>query len=153
MGWQLLATVSICTLALSGGAMLGSAGSPRLRAVGALLSLVTAIALAGGIFYVWREYDVAFKVSHLRKAIGGVVLLSAGAGVALARWPRGLSRLAAGMLIVSSVATVVALYIGLRYEAVKPDELPVPFWLFVGLAFVVQSLWGWLLLPISSRLR
>ena len=150
-GWEALTTTAICVLAFCGGTLITRGSNPTSRLVGLLAAVGLVAILAWSTFSVWSEYETAYKPSDLRKGMGGLVLLCASLGLTLGVGARGITRLAAMTIILAAFATVVALVIGRHFEAIKTAELPMPFWPFAAAAFVVQSFWGWVLWPLSSR--
>lgn len=147
--WLTLAMVASCALAVSAGAAFGRAGGSQIRRVGAILAAGSALILAWIAFDILSEYDRGFPPSYLRAWMAGLVALSTVIGMAIGRGVRGLTRLAAVTLILAGVGTAVGLYLGNQCGAVSAER-STP--LAMLLAFVVHSLYGWILLPISSRL-
>lgn len=148
--WLALATIAFCALGLAGGAGLGRAGGSTWRKIGVILSLVALLALAWAGHDVWSEYGGEYPPGKLRAGMAGLVLLSALVGLAVGRAPRGLSRLAAVILIVAAVGSVLGLYLGKLCGAVDPEYSSI---LFLLIVFVLHSLWGWVLFPVSVRMR
>ena len=146
--WLTLVTVAASALALSAGSALGRAGGPFGRRVGLILLLGTVLALGWGACSVWIDYGMGYPPNHLRIGMGGLVLLAALLGLAIGRGTRGLTYLAAIMLILSAAGSAVALYLGAMCDAVGPERATLQF---LALIFVIQSLWGWVLLPPASR--
>lgn len=152
VGWEALAVITACALALLGGALLGQAGTPGLRLAGVILGLVGLVAVGWAAYGLWGQYG-RFVPDQLRTDIGGLVLLAALLGLVFGRGIQGLTYLVAITLILSAAGSVLGLYIGAQYDAVKTQELPLPFFVFLVLVFVIHSLWGWILLPLASRIR
>lgn len=150
IGWEALATLAACTLALSGGTLLGRAGGPAWRRGVLILCLLTLAALGWVALGLWTKYE-RLTPDLLRYGIAVLVVLVALSGLALRRGEKLLTYLAAIALILSAVGSVVALCVGSRYEALNPADLPMPFVIFLALVFVAHSLWGWILLPLASR--
>lgn len=150
--WEALSVLAFCLLALAGGSMLGRAGPSAVRTGAIVVGFLALVLCAWGAYNRWATYE-RFVPDLLRFAIGGLVSLLAVVGLLTGRGVRGLSRLAAVTLIVSSAATVAGLYVLARYDAIEPESLPVSFALLVAVVFVGQSLWGWILLPLASRIR
>ena len=148
-GWLTLATVAACALSLSGGASLSRIGGSPWRRAGLVLAATLTIAMAVAAFAVWTEYGRTYLPSHLRFGMGGLVLWTAAVGLAFGRAARGLARFAAVTLILSAVGTVVGLYLGSQCGAI-PTEQSTP--LYLALAFLVHSLYGWIQFPILSRM-
>lgn len=148
--WLMLATIACCALGLAGGAGVGHTGGSTLRGAGAVLSLAVVLGLAWAGYSVWSEYGSEYPPDKLRAGMAGLVFLSVMAGLAIGRAPRGLSRLAAVILILAAVGSAVALYLGRLCGAVDPEYSSI---LSLGIVFVVHSLWGWILFPIASRVR
>ncbi len=148
-GWLTLATIAAFALAASAGAAIGRIGGSRGRRVAALLVLTLTFALAIAALVVWNQYGRKYLPNQLRIGMGGLVLLSALIGLAVGRAARGLACLSAITLILSALGTVVALYLGSRCGAIPPERA-VPLYLF--LAFFIHSGYGWIQLPLLSRL-
>ncbi len=151
--WLALATIASCALASAAGAALGSA----LGSSGRLIALVLALAALAGLgwvgFGVWTEYGMTFPPNHFRAGMGGVILFFVLLGMATARGARGWTRFAAVALILSALGSVAGLYLGTLCGAIKTTEFIVPFLPFLAIVFVIHSLWGWILLPMASRIR
>ena len=152
VGWEALAIIAACSLALAGGALVGRAGTAGLRLAGIVVGSVGLVAVGWAAYHLWVQYG-RLVPDQLRTDIGGLVLLAALAGLLIGRRIRGLTYLAGIMLILSAAGSVVGLYIGAQYEAVKPEDLPLPFFAFAVLVFVIHSFWGWVLLLLASRIR
>ena len=150
IGWEALATLAACALALSGGTLLGRAGGAGWRRGVLILCLLTLATLGWAALGLWTKYE-RLTPDLLRYGIAVFVVLVALTGLALRRGEKLLTYLAAIVLILSAAGSVVALCIGSRYEAVNPAELPMPFVIFLALVFALHSLWGWILLPLASR--
>ncbi|MCH7996056.1 MAG: hypothetical protein IIB57_16645, partial [Planctomycetes bacterium] len=86
----------------------------------------------------------------LRAGIAGLVLVSALIGLAIGTRVRGFSRMAAVMLLVSAIGSVVGLYLGNLAGAIESAQSSM---LFLALVFFVHSFWGWVLLLAGSRVR
>jgi len=148
-GWLTLATAAACALSLSAGAALSRIGGSPWRRAGIVLAATLTLVLAVAAFAVWNEYGRKYLPSHLRFGMGGLVLWTASIGLALGRAGRGLARLAAITLILSAVGTVVALYLGSLCGAIPPEQ-STP--LYLALAFLIHSIYGWIQLPTLSRI-
>lgn len=148
-GWLTLATLAACALSASAGAAIGRIGGSRGRRVGTLLALALTLVLAVAALVVWSQYGKQYLPSHLRMGMCGLVLVTALIGLAVGRAARGLARLAAITLILSAVGTVVGLFLGSRCGAIPPEHSGL---LFLVLAFLIHSGYGWIQLPILSRL-
>ncbi|MFH1109330.1 MAG: hypothetical protein V1790_09070 [Planctomycetota bacterium] len=148
-GWLTLATAAACALSLSAGAALSRIGGSPWRRAGVVLAATLTLALAAAVFLVWNEYGRKYLPVHLRFGMGGLALWMASIGLALGRAARGLARLAAITLIFSAAGTVVALYLGSQCGAIPPEQ-STP--LYLALAFLIHSIYGWIQLPILSRL-
>ncbi|MEK7731537.1 MAG: hypothetical protein AAB363_06740 [Planctomycetota bacterium] len=148
-GWLTLATLAACTLSASAGAAIGRIGGLRGRRVGTLLALTLTLVLAIAALVVWNQFGRHYLPIHLRMGMGGLVLVTALIGLALGRAARGLARLAAITLILSAVGTVAGLYLGSQCGAIPPAQ-SAP--LYLALAFLIHSGYGWIQLPILARL-
>ena len=148
-GWLTLATAAACALALSSGSAFGRIGGSPWRRAGIVLAATLTLVLAVAVFLVWNEYGRKYLPVHLRFGMGGLALWMASIGLALGRAARGLARLAAITLIFSALGTVVALYLGSQCGAIPPEQSTL---LYLALAFLIHSIYGWGQLPILSRL-
>ncbi len=148
-GWLTLATAAACALALSSGSAFGRIGGLPWRRAGIVLGGTLTLVLAVAAFVVWNEYGRKYLPSHLRFGMGGLALWMALIGLALGRAARGLARFAAITLILSSVGTVTGLYLGSQCGAIPPEQ-STP--LYLAVAFLIHSIYGWIQLPILSRM-
>jgi hypothetical protein len=151
VGWEALATASICALALSGGALLAKGGGSRIRAGGIAFGLVALLLFAWQAYALWKQYGRVVP-DQIRVDVGVIVLLAALIGLGVARSVRGLTYLGAIMLIISACGTAFAVYVGTAYDALKLEELPLPLLPSLVLVFVMHSLWGWVLLALAPRI-
>jgi len=151
-GWETLATVATCVLALSAGTLLGRAGGAGWRRAGIVLTCVVLLALIGAVYATWTRYGAGYPTAHLRIGFGAVGLLVALVGLALGRGMRVWLRGAAWATILAGVGSAVAVYLATLCDAIRPDELPLSLIPFLFVVFAVHSLWGWILLPIASRI-
>ncbi len=151
VGWEILMTVAGCALLLSAGSLMKRSRIGAARGVILVLGLLGLAVLAWGAYADWTKYG-RFTPDQLRYDIGiGLALLTVLAALVGHRH-HGLTRLAAYTLILSAVGSAAALYICADFDAIKPDELPMALYPTIAVVFVAQSLWGWILLPISSRI-
>lgn len=151
--WEALSTLTACLLALSGGTMLGSAGSSTWRKIGLLCMLVSLLALAGGIYHIWTTYGLRYRVDHFRYAIAGLIFWTACLGWTFGRGVRGWGILAGLVVVLFAAGSAVALYISQEYGLITSAELPLTSWTLLAVVFLAQSLWGWILLPVAARIR
>jgi hypothetical protein len=148
--WLTLATMAACALALAGGAAWGRSGGALWRTAGLLLAVVVVAGLAWFGYSVWTEYGTVYPPGALDLGMGGLVLLAALVGMAIGRGARGLTRLAGIMLIISAAGSVAGLYSGRLCGAVESQYASFSF---MAVVFVIHSVWGWVLLPLASRMR
>lgn len=148
-GWLTLATLAACALAASAGAAIGRMSGSRGRLIGWILGLTLTVILALAAFIVWNQFGRKYLPVHLRVGMGGLVLVAGLIGLAVGRAARGLARLAAIMLILSALGTVAGLYLGSRCGAIPPEQST---FLYLVLAFLIQSGYGWLQFPILTRM-
>jgi hypothetical protein len=151
-GWLTLATFATCVLAFSAGTLFGWRGGQAWRRAGLVLAGIALLVLIGAAFASWSKYGAEYPPAHLRAGMGGLGLIITLIGVAVGRGRRGWLRGAAGATILAGVGTALAVYLGTLCDAIKPDELPVSLIPFLFVVFAVHSLWGWILLPIASRI-
>ena len=148
--WLTLATIAACALSLASGAVLGRAGGSVWRRIGVVMTIIVALGLGYAVFRVWNEYGARFLPNHLRFGMGGLTLLLLMIGLSIGRGARGLTLLAAIVLILSAMGTAASLYVGRKCGAIEP-ALSTPAYL--ALAFAIHSVWGWILLVVSGRVR
>lgn len=148
-GWLTLATLAACALSVSAGAAIGRIGGQRGRRVGTLLALTLTLVLTVAALVVWNQFGRKYLPIHLRMGMGGLVLVTGLVGLAVGRAARGLARLSAITLILSAFGTVTGLYLGSRCGAIPPAQ-STP--LYLALAFFIHSGYGWIQLPILSRM-
>ncbi len=147
-GWLTFATIAYCTLALSGGAALGKSRGTLLRRLAFVLFLLCLGGLGWGVYTVLTEYGQQYPPKLLRSGMCALAILAMLVGLSRGRNVRRWSRLAAFAIIASSAITVLTLYLGHRCAAIDA-ELVTPKYL--ATIFAIQSAYGWLLWPISSR--
>ena len=152
-GWLTLAILATCALALSSGALFGSTCGLLWHRVGLILALVGLIGLGVAGYAIWHRFGVVYPPDYWRAFMVGPVVVCALLGLGTERGGYRFTRLAAIMLILCAVGSVVGLYLGSLCGAIRPHELAVPFLPFLALIFIAHSLWGWVLLPLASRLR
>lgn len=148
-GWLTLATLAACALSVSAGAAIGRIGGSGGRHTGTLLALILTLVLVVAALVVWNRFGKQYLPIHLRMGMGGLVLVTALIGLAVGRAARGLARLAAITLILSAFGTVASLYLGSRCGAIPPAQ-SAP--LYLVFAFLIHSGYGWIQLPILSRM-
>lgn len=151
VGWEILTSLAAGALALSGGTLLGRSGGSRLRIAALAVALVGLGVVGWQAYALWGRYGRFVPDQFRIDILGGLVLLAL-SGLVIRAGARRLTFLAAILLITSAVGSVVALLVGAHYEAITPAELPMSVAATAGLVFVAQSLWGWLLLPVASRI-
>jgi hypothetical protein len=151
LAWEALCVLSACALALSGGALLARGGRAW-RGVGIIAGVGGLLLLGWQAYGLWQRFE-AFVPDQQRLDAGAVVVLFALIGLIVARGARGLTCLAALLVIVAAAGSVFGLHVVRQYEAFDPTRLPISFpWLLI-LVFVLHSLWGWILLPLAWRIR
>ena len=151
LGWEVFCTLAACALALAGGAQLGRVSTSSWRAAGMALGFAVLCFAGWKAYGLWVQYH-RFVPDQIRVDVGVVVLIFTLIGAWIARWARGLTLLAAILLILSACGSVLGLYVASHYGAVQPSELPFSLLPLAALIFVTQSLWGWILLFLSRRL-
>ena len=147
--WLMLATLAACALALAGGAVMAFADGGKLRRVGLILTILMVTGIGLGGYFVWMEYGRAYEPTHLRVGMGLLVLLCGAIGLRLDRRSHGLLRLGAVALILSAAGSAIGLYLWGRCDAIEPEYYTIGF---IATVFAIHSLWGWVLLPLRSRL-
>ena len=147
--WLTFATVAACALALAGGAVMAGADEGKLRRIGLILTILIVAGIALGGYFVWKEYGRAYEPPHLRIGMGLLISLCGAIGLMLDRRSQGLLRLGALALILSAGASALGLYLWGRCDAIEPEHYTFGF---IATVFALHSLWGWVLLPLRSRL-
>ncbi len=147
-GWEALSTLAMCLLALSSGRLLRRAGSSSIRVAGALVGLPVIAGLVWLVFSRWEKFG-GYVPDELRFSSGAAIVAVLLFGLLCGRRTRGWTLLAAVMLILSAGGTVWGLYFGAQCDAIDPKYATTGF---LALAFGLQSLWGWILLPVAARL-
>ena len=147
--WLTLSTVAVGLLALFSGAAFGRAGGTQARRVGVILAAGGVLLLAWQAFDIFSQYDRGFPPSLLRAWMAGLIAVAALIGLAIGRGVRGLGRTAGVAVIIAAVGTAVALHLGKQCGAVSAEYSSLLFLLF---AFLIHSLYGWILLFFSFRL-
>ncbi|HNQ22173.1 MAG TPA: hypothetical protein PKK06_03680 [Phycisphaerae bacterium] len=147
--WQGVLSAAAAVLVLAGGATLAPRLTRPARSAALLAVVLVGVAIVSGVVSVWRQYGAGWPIGAARLGVGLALLSVVLLGLGLGRGGRALSRIAAIVLICSAAGTVVALYLGGATGALT-DAQSSPA-VMLG-AFVLQSLYGWLLLWLASRL-
>lgn len=149
-GWLVLATASACAVALAGGAWLGAVGGHWVRVAG-FMGLLVVIGGVGFFAYrIWAEHEMMFKPRQLRIGMGWLTLLVALLGLAVAARARGVTKLAAIVVLIASVSTPLGLWLWNMFGALEPQFAQWP-WLAGGLG--IHAVWGLVLLVAANRIR
>ena len=151
VGWEVLATLVSCALALSGGALVAKAKSNGIRAGVIIVGLLGVAALGWRAYSLWQQYG-RFVPDQIRIDIAALVAILGLVGLAISSGARTLTRVAAILLILSAAGSVIGMYVGTHFEAITPDALPASLLTCAVGVFLIQSAWGWLLLPVASRI-
>lgn len=149
-GWETVSTIALCLLALGAGASIGRGTDSRWRRIGVIVTVGGALWMAYLTYDIWSRYKLGFQTNHLRAGMGVLVLWFVLLGIAVDRGHRRWLRIGAWSLIVAGATTGLALFLGNQCGAID-DEWATPL-VLIG-AFVAHSLYGWILLPVSARLR
>lgn len=147
--WLTLATIAYGALALSAGSLLGRWRGDSIRRIGVILTVAAASGLGLASYVVLSEHGMSYPTSALRWAMGGLGGLLLFLGLAIASHVRGLAKLASVTLLLSAIGSGIGLVMFGKIDAVPKEQTTVTF---VGMVFVVHSLWAWILWPVSSRL-
>ena len=148
-GWLTLATLSAIALAMSGAMLLERFLGSWLRWVGLAATVVGVCAAAWVVLDVAAKAGWGFKVSEWRQGMGGLVVLAALVGLSIGDRSRGFTRLAALLLILLGAGSAGGLYLLSRFDALSPER-STP--MFLAGAFIVHALWGFILIPLASRI-
>ena len=147
-GWEALSTLSMAALALSSGVILRRSNAGGLRIFGALAATGIICAAALKIYALWTRYG-GFVPDELRYGCGALVAAALLFGLLFAHKARRLTLIAGALLILSAGGTVWALHIAATSNAIDPKfATPV----YLAAAFAIHSFWGWMLIPIATRL-
>jgi hypothetical protein len=145
-GWLTLTTAGACLLTLASGAMWAPRRGVTARRILAILTVGGALFLAWLGYDTWSEYGRSYPVAWLRHGMAGLGLLAFLLGLSVGRGGRWIARVSAIVLILSGAGTATALYLGYLCDAIEPEQATAAF---LAMAFVVHSLWGFVLLPLS----
>ena len=149
-GWLTLSTVSYSLLAVAAGATLARAGAGAWRRKWVILLGGALLAVAYIVFDTSVRFGWKFPPDHLRWMMGTLVVVGALLGLSMARWPRGFTRIAAAGTILAAAGSVAGLIALKQCDALeKPEYGTIPA---LAMIFAIHSIYGWLLLPISSRI-
>lgn len=149
-GWLSISTISYSVLALAAGAALARAGAGVWRRKWVILLLGAVAGMAYSAFDLLGRFGWQFPPDNLRWFWGGLVVLSALAGLVVQRWYRGLNRLA-GIGLIAAAAGSVAGLIALK-ECNALEKVEYASVASLSMVFAIHSFYGWLLLPISARI-
>lgn len=149
-GWLTIVMVAVCAMSLVFGASVSVHAGAAGKAAGTIMTLVVAAALIAGGFIVWGQYREGFPVWASKLATGGLAVFFLCLGSLLGRHLRGACKLAAILVILSAVASGIGLWIGGRHDVIPADRAAPTV---IALVFVVQSLFGWVLLLAAPRVR
>lgn len=146
-GWLALSSISFVALAFAAGASFARSLRVPMGRVGLLLSilLVLGVALLG--YGAVQRYGT-IQPFHVRVGMGGLALLGGAVGLAFARRALFWSRFAGVAVIVAALGSVAGLYLWAQCGAVAPGQFTL--WL-LPVVFVVHSLYGWAMFPLSKR--
>ncbi len=147
--WLTLATIAYGALALSAGSLLGRWRGDSSRRIGVILTVATASGLGLTAYIVLSKHGMSYPTGALRWAMGGLGGLMLCLGLAIASHVRGLAKLASIALLLSAIGSGLGLVMFGKIDAVPKEQTTVTF---VGMVFVIHSLWAWILWPVSSRL-
>ena len=109
----------------------------------------TAAGLGLACYLVLSKHGMSYPTAALRWAMGGLGGLLLCLGVAIAAHVRGLAKLASIALLLSAVGSALGLILFGQIDAVPQEQTTVTF---IGMVFVIHSLWAIILWPVSSRL-
>lgn len=150
LGWELLAALSVCTLAMFAGGVIGRVDAARLRRVAmfsASIALVIGICAA---VILWFYYG-GFEPKQWRTDIGILIVGAALVGLIMRRGGRKLGGAAASLLIVSGACSSYLLYVLVQFGAIETSALPAGKWVCMMVVFLAHSLFGWILLAWAWR--
>ena len=121
-GWISLMSLACVTLAASAGSIVGGTGNRGIRGGSAAIAILLMLGLAGGSAYVLWNYGMGFPSSSLRWGVSGMMA----AGFFTAAWraksARRWTRMASASLLLASLGTAAALYLG-HLCGIAPDTL------------------------------
>ncbi len=149
-GWLALTTAGACAVALAGGSWFGFSAGGWFRTLGQFgaLILIAALGLIG--WKLWAEYKAGYKVEHLRLGMGGITLLFAFLGLAMAGSARGITKLAGVTVILAAIGTAAGIWLWTQTGAL---DLQYADWPKLAAAFGIHSAWGVVLLLSANRIR
>ncbi len=148
-GWLTLSTFSYIILAMAAGGSLTGAGAGIGRRKGVILLGGCILGMAYAAYDILSRFGWQYRPDHLRGYMGGLLGIGLFLGLAFGGRPRKLIRVAAGTLILSAVGSVAGIWLLKWCDALEKPEYASP--VFLIMVFAIHSIYGWLLIPLSSR--
>ncbi|MCH7702084.1 MAG: hypothetical protein IID37_10385 [Planctomycetes bacterium] len=150
-GWEGLATFAGLWLVVAGAAAtLGARGAAAWRGRTSALAFLAFLGVIAYVAWIWRSLGTHWELKHVHLLVGALGLFSALFGAAVSRGGIRLLRGAAWILILSTVASVIAILWAHRLGA-SVDRYASPAFLIALCA--VQSGYAWFLLVVVHRAR
>ena len=146
-GWEALSTLSICALALASGTMLRRGVTSLVRFVMAVVAAGVFGALGWTVYGLWTRYG-GYVPAELRYGSAAAMAAAMLIGLLFVHNARRVARLSAALLILAAVSTSWGLYIAVQSDALDPKYATTAY---LAGAFVLHSLWGWILIPLAAR--
>lgn len=141
--WQGLMASVVFLWALAAGKRIGGSAGPSAPRAFGWAAWTVAAALGGWAAVTWMQSGRMFAVSAGQIGLGGLGVLFFLIGAAIGFRGRAVEYAAALWLILSAAASVVALTLADRCDALEPAQAATAFKLLV---FTAQSAYGWLVL-------
>jgi len=148
-GWRTLTAIAFCTLALSGGSLLGRYFGGPARRAGIILFVGAILGLGLAAYIIWTNYEIEYKPSHFRWFVGGVAGALLLLGLTIGRGVRALGKSASLFLMLSALGSVAGMYVYRDIGVLSPEKTTIGI---IGLVFVAHSLWACMLWPLAARL-
>ncbi len=119
-GWISLMSLACVTLSASAGSILGRTSNRGIKGGAAAIAILSILGLAGGLAYVLWHYGMGFPSSSLRWGVAGLMAVGFLTTVWRAKSGRRWTRIASASLLLASVGTAAALYLG-HLCGIAPD--------------------------------
>ncbi len=141
--WQALMASVVGLWSMAAGVRFGGTGGRGMRRACAWGAVIATIVLGSWAAFTWQRYGWHFPISAGQTGLAGVGVLFFLLGAAMGFRGRGVEYAASIWLILSAAASVMALTLADRCDALEPAQAATAFKLLV---FAVQSAYGWLIL-------
>ncbi|MCC7293059.1 MAG: hypothetical protein IT449_13445 [Phycisphaerales bacterium] len=141
--WQAVMALVVFLWSLAAGKRIGGSAGPSIRRAFGWAAWTIAAALGGWAAVTWMQSGRMFAVSAGQIGLGGLGVLFLLIGAAIGFRGRAVEYAASIWLILSAAASVLALTLADRCDALEPPQAAFAFKLLV---FAAHSAYGWLVL-------